>query len=417
MRVLFVHGTGVRQKRFDATFDLVARSLRGHLPDADLVPCYWGGDFGVTVAGGLRSVPAEQVTRGVLDDVPAAGPLEQEVALWSLLLADPLCELRVLATASGSEDYGMPGVRSPGEAVARRLTDLAAHRPTAGELPDLLDSLGIAGHYGPVLHHVAGATEFADACVHARDAVDAREVAAAAARAVTAGLLAAAEDEAMCTGAERDRLADLFGGLLGGTVRAPGGRATALLGTLALRVLTQPALNHWRAPLTGGSAPALGDILRYQARGGPLRDHLEDVIRSGTGPAVLIGHSLGGIALVDLLAMAAIRQAPLSDVRLLVTVGSQAPFLHECGALTGLPPGAGLPPGFPRWLNIYDRQDLLAFRAAPVFPDDARVSDHEVTSRQPFPLSHGAYWKIEALYERIAEALPASGTPEPGAAE
>ncbi|WP_244204121.1 hypothetical protein [Streptomyces africanus] len=417
MRVLLVHGTGVRQKRFDATFDLVARSLRGHLPDADLVPCYWGGDFGVTVTGGLKSVPADQVTRGVLDDVPVAGPLEQEVALWSLLLADPLCELRVLAAASGSEDYGMPGVRSPGEAVARRLTDLAAHRPETGELRALLDSLGIAGHYGPVLRRIAGATEFAEACAHARDPVDAREVVAAVARAVTAGLLSAAKEEAVCTGAERDRLADLFSGLLGGTARAPGGRATAVLGTLALRILTQPALNHWRGPITGGSAPALGDILRYQARGGPLRDHLEGVLRSGTGPTVLIGHSLGGIALVDLLAMAAARQAPLPGVRLLVTVGSQAPFLHECGALTGLRPGAGLPPGFPDWLNIYDRQDLLAFRAQPVFPGDKRVTDHEVTSRQPFPLSHGAYWKLEALYQRIAEALPASGRPGPGAAE
>ncbi|GAA2270597.1 hypothetical protein GCM10010234_01140 [Streptomyces hawaiiensis] len=417
MRVLFVHGTGVRQQRFDATFELVARSLRDRLPDADPVPCYWGGDHGTTVTGGLKSVPTRRVTRGALDGLAGAGPVEREAALWSLLLADPLCELRVLTASSDSGDYGLPGVRSAGGAVVRQLDELAAHRPDSGELPLLLDTLGLAGHYGPVLRHIAGATEFAEACAHARDIVAAREVATATARAVTAGLLAAAEDGAVCTGAERDRLVDLFGGRLGGTARAPGGRATALLGTLALRVLAQPALNHWRAPITDGSAPALGDILRYQARGGPLRDHVEGVIRARKGPTVVIGHSLGGIALVDLLAMAAIRQAPLSDVRLLVTVGSQAPFLHECGALTGLPPGAGLPPGFPRWLNIYDRQDLLAFRAAPVFPGDARVTDHEVASRQPFPLSHGAYWKLESLYERVAEAIGAVRGPGPGAAE
>jgi hypothetical protein len=108
LRVLFVHGTGVRQKRFDATFELVARSLRDHLPDADLVPCYWGGDHGTTVTGGLKSVPTRPVTRGALDGLPGAGPVEQEAALWSLL-ADPLCELRVLTASSDSGSYGLPG--------------------------------------------------------------------------------------------------------------------------------------------------------------------------------------------------------------------------------------------------------------------------------------------------------------------
>jgi hypothetical protein len=421
LRVLFVHGTGVRQESFDKTFTLVAQGLRRHLPDADPVPCYWGGDYGVTVTDVPRSVPSGPVTRGGLDGVPAAGPVEQEVALWSLLLADPLCELRVLAAVpSGGEHHGMPGVRSAGEAVARRLADLATQHPepaesgAPGELPALLDSLGLSGRYGPALRLVASAAEFTEACRQARQIVDAREVATATARAVTAVLLGSSDQDTVCTGAERDRLVDLLSGLLGGTARAPGGRATAVLGTLALRMLTQPALNHWRGSLTRGSTAALGDILRYQARGGPLRAHLEDVMAGETGPTVVIGHSLGGIALVDVLAMAAIRQAPLSQVRLLVTVGSQAPFLHECGALTGLPPGAHLPPGFPDWLNVYDRQDLLAFRAEPVFPDDARVTDREVNSRQPFPLSHSSYWKLEALYEHLATAVRSAGRTGPG---
>ncbi|MEH0580057.1 hypothetical protein QBA54_37470 [Streptomyces sp. B21-108] len=176
---------------------------------------------------------------------------------------------------------------------------------------------------------------------------------------------------------------------------------------MALRLTTQPALDHWRAPLTTGSAPALGDILRYQTRGRPLRDYLESVIKESSEPTVVIGHSLGGIALVDLYALAAIDRRPLPEAQLLVTVGSQAPFLHELGALTGLPPTAGLPPGFPRWLNVFDRKDLLAYRAEPVFPGDPRVIDHEVSSRQPFPLSHSAYWKLDALYDRIAEEIEA----------
>ncbi|WP_406156826.1 hypothetical protein [Streptomyces canus] len=415
MRVLFVHGTGVRQASFEKSFTLVADGLRRHLADADPVPCYWGDDYGVTVADGLRSLPSRQVTRGAA----AAGPAEQEVALWSLLLADPLCELRVLTATSGDGRFGMPGVRSAGDSAAQRLTDLArsgagqdpdpAETADPGELPTLLGALGLADHYHPALRHIADAPEFTQACAQARQVVDAREVATATARAVTAVLLATAGQDTVCTGAERDRLVDLLSGLLGGTARVPGGRAVAALGTLALRMLAQPALNHWRGPLTDGSTPALGDILRYQARGGPLRAHLAELLAGAAGPTVVIGHSLGGIALVDVLAMAAARQEPLSRVRLLVTVGSQAPYLHECGALTGLPPGAPLPPGFPDWLNVYDRQDLLSFRAEPVFPGDTRVTDREVTSRQPFPLCHSAYWKLDSLYEHISERI-ATGT-------
>jgi hypothetical protein len=103
--------------------------------------------------------------------------------------------------------------------------------------------------------------------------------------------------------------------------------------------------------------------------------------------------------------MAATRQTPVPGLRLLVTVGSQAPFLHELGALAGLSPEASLPSAFPPWLNIFDRHDLLAFQAAPVFSGDARVTDREVSSRQPFPVSHGAYWKLPAVYDEIAAAV------------
>ncbi|MER6485556.1 alpha/beta fold hydrolase [Streptomyces virginiae] len=172
-----------------------------------------------------------------------------------------------------------------------------------------------------------------------------------------------------------------------------------------MRVTTQPLLNAWRGSLTVGATPALGDILRYQARGHDLREFLHARIAAAPGPTVLIGHSLGGIALVDLLALAAARGEAVPGTELLVTVGSQAPFLYELGALTALEPGAKLPYGFPRWLNVYDRQDVLSYLAGPVFPGDPRITDHEIGSRQPFPACHSAYWKQDALYERIEQAV------------
>ncbi|MGH4032883.1 hypothetical protein ACQB60_28565 [Actinomycetota bacterium Odt1-20B] len=405
MRFIFVHGTGVRRKRYDQLATLVASGLTARFPGAELVPCYWGDAHGAKLSAGGASIPGFGGTRGAA----AASPLDQETAEWLLLLADPLCELRVLAESAAEDDDGlrMPGVRVAGEEIADRLAKLPDDLQSS-ELTMLLHSTGIAASYPPALETVAGSEEFAGACGTAFEAPAVRELAATVARSVIAQTLSAAGDEALCTGDERDRLVDLVGASLGGTGRFPGGRVAAVLGTLALRLTTQPALDHWRAPLTTGSVPALGDILRYQVRGWPLRDHLESLITASLKPTVVIGHSLGGIALVDLYALAAIDRKPLPEARLLVTVGSQAPFLHELGALTGLPPTAGLPPGFPRWLNIFDRKDLLAYRAEPVFPGDPRVIDHEVSSRQPFPLSHSAYWKLDAVYDRITEEIEAS---------
>ncbi|MGW5847184.1 hypothetical protein ACWFQ8_04310 [Streptomyces sp. NPDC055254] len=426
MRFLFVHGTGVRRERHDTLFALVRERLAARFPGADVDSCYWGDRFGATLGAGGRSVPGLR---------PLPDPVDAETAEWALLVADPLCELRVLAEAGwetgppgpaggdegGDEDgdgsadgfgsayddgFAMPGVRSAG---ARVLELLAALPPvpdaTDGELAALLHGTGLAAGFPAALHSTACSAEADRAGARATGDPQARELATALARAVTAAALAAAGADADCTGAERDRLVELLVTRLGGDARVPGARVAAVLGRLAQRVTTQPLLNAWRGSLTVGATPALGDILRYQARGHDLRDFLHARITAAPGPTVLIGHSLGGIALVDLLALAAARGEPVPGAALLVTVGSQAPFLYELGALTALAPGAKLPYGFPRWLNVYDRQDVLSYLAAPVFPGDERISDHEIGSRQPFPACHSAYWKQPSLYRRIEEAV------------
>ncbi|MEU8781017.1 hypothetical protein [Streptomyces sp. NPDC048637] len=418
MRFIYVHGTGVRRKKYDQQYGLLTKALGERFPKAEFVPCYWGDTYGATLSAEGRSIPPLFGTRAAADDgftAGTAGPLEQEAAEWMLLTTDPLCELRVLAHPSEADGgLGLPGVRAAGEEVADQLAALQDEPARSDELHALLQDTGLAPHYSPALKDVAGSTEFTEACAAAADVPAGREVATAASRAVVAAALATAGEDALCTGDERDRLVELVGDRLGGSARFPGGRAAAVLASLALRMTTQPVLRVVRGPLTRGTAPELGDILRYQARGGLLRDFVTQLITAGSrpgsanGPTVLIGHSLGGIALVDLCALAAAEGIELPQPLLLVTVGSQAPFLHELGALTGLPPTAdALPGGFPRWLNIFDRHDLLAFRAEPVFPDDPRVVDHEVSSRQPFPMSHGAYWKLGAVYDRIAEEIEA----------
>ncbi|MET9573302.1 hypothetical protein ACFYNW_31630 [Streptomyces virginiae] len=415
MRFLFVHGTGVRRERHDRLFALVRERLTARFPEAFVDSCYWGDRFGATLGAGGRSVPGLRPAAGAAPDA-----VDAETAEWALLLADPLCELRVLAEAGwadagqdtnapggGDDDaFAMPGVQPAGVRVLALLDGLPPAPPRSGdELGALLHGTGLAAGFPAALTAAADSAEAARAADRATGEPQARELATTLARAVTAGALAAAGADADCTGAERDRLVELLTNRLGGDARVPGARAAAVLGRLAMRVTTQPLLNAWRGSLTAGATPALGDILRYQARGHDLREFLHARIAAAPGPTVLIGHSLGGIALVDLLALAAARGEAVPGTELLVTVGSQAPFLYELGALTALEPGAKLPYGFPRWLNVYDRQDVLSYLAGPVFPGDPRVTDHEIGSRQPFPACHSAYWKQDSLYERIEQAV------------
>ncbi|MCX5375101.1 hypothetical protein [Streptomyces sp. NBC_00091] len=424
MRFLFVHGTGVRRERHDTLFALVRERLAARFPHADVDSCFWGERFGADLSAGGRSVPG-------LRAVDAAGSEgAEEAAEWGLLLADPLCELRVLAEAgwdtggwdsgdgegAADDPFAMPGVKPAGERVLELLDRLAEAPYGDGTGPDgpdelrsLLDGTGLAPGFRPALESAARSAEAARAGARATAEPQARELATALARAVTAAALAATGADADCTAAERDRLVELLTTRLGGGARVPGARAAAVLGRLAMRVTTQPLLNAWRGSLTVGATPALGDILRYQARGADLRAFLHARITAAPGPTVLIGHSLGGIALVDLLALAAASGGPVPGAELLVTVGSQAPYLYELGALTALAPGSALPYGFPRWLNVYDRQDVLSYLAGPVFPGDPRVTDHEISSRQPFPASHSAYWKQKSLYERIEQAVAEAG--------
>ncbi|MEU0331784.1 hypothetical protein [Streptomyces sp. NPDC006193] len=413
MRFMFVHGTGVRRERHEVLFGRIRERLLQRFPDATVSSCFWGESFGVPLTAGSRSTPGRDRTRA-LDGDPAAldgdpvalAPPDAEAAEWALLLADPFCELRVLAQLQDRTDgFGVPGARPAGAGVMELLAELPADPPEDDELGALLRATGLYAHYAGALHAARFAEEAALAAETAEEEAAARELADALARALVAVALATAGPDAECLGSERDRLVELLTARLGGGARMPGDRVAAVLGTLALRVTTQPVLNLWRSPLTGRATPFFGDVLRYQVRGETLRERLREAIAEEDGPTVLIGHSLGGVALVDLLASGAKSGRPVRGPRLLVTVGSQAPYLYELGALAALAPGEALPEGFPRWLNVYDRQDLLAFVAQPVFDGDPRVTDHEVSSGQPFWPSHSAYWKTDGLYDRIAAAV------------
>jgi hypothetical protein len=156
-------------------------------------------------------------------------------------------------------------------------------------------------------------------------------------------------------------------------------------------------------------AQMLADVIGYQLHResiqAVLTAELARAARSAHGRPVLpVALSLGGIALVDLLA--SWHDAP---VEACVTVGSQAPLLYTFNALPSMPYDEANPPYLPvPWLNIYDSRDFLSFVAEPLFRRSdglASVVDLRVSSGKDFPRSHSAYWDLPPVWDAIATAF------------
>lgn len=198
----------------------------------------------------------------------------------------------------------------------------------------------------------------------------------------------------------------------------------ALLGSslqrIALGLVTDAAVRR-RVPLTDAASDFSRRIIFYLQRGAAARSVITNALRlvPQDAPVILFGHSLGGVAAVDLLtapdwAAAGIR------VDLLVTAGSQSPWLYLLDGLAHLSPGRPGTVPVP-WLNFWDERDLLAFCAEEVFAGrGAAVRDVELASGEPFPASHGAYFSDPALYRAISDELAAADSgrngsgPDPG---
>jgi len=153
----------------------------------------------------------------------------------------------------------------------------------------------------------------------------------------------------------------------------------------------------------------LADILGYERH----RDSIQAVLKAELTraaiaargrPVLPVGLSLGGIALVDLLA-----SWPEAPVEACVTVGSQAPLLYTFDAIPSLPYDEAEPPHLPvPWLNVYDSRDFLSFVAEPLFRRTdglASVVDLRVRSGKDFPRAHSSYWELAPLWDAIGTAF------------
>jgi hypothetical protein len=156
-------------------------------------------------------------------------------------------------------------------------------------------------------------------------------------------------------------------------------------------------------------AQLLADVIGYHQHRASiqevLREELSKANRAARGKPILpVGLSLGGIALVDLVA-----GWPAAPVEACVTVGSQAPLLYAFDAFPSMPYDEADPPHLAvPWLNVYDSRDFLSFVAEPLFRRSdglASVVDLRVHSGRDFPRSHSAYWDLPPVWDAIATAF------------
>jgi hypothetical protein len=422
LKILFVHGTGVRQPGYTDSFARARFMSRLLKREVQFEECYWGGTRGCQLNAQGASIPTYDSTRAT--DSKHVEPEDLEMGLWEMLYKDPLFECRVLRTSlpptsfvAAHDDLGVfmriaKGIDNDARTALAVLSDSAEglsneERAVAFSLLD------------EAMRWLAKQEEFVELLEAASDADhDIDDYADTAARATVARTIAVAEaDIPAVTVARsavvyandsrlRDKVVEELAGYLGGSYRGFWGAlvetATAPIKGLTLRGISWMGARH-RGQLTDSTTFAAGDVLLYQARGDAIREFIRDRIQK-TSAEVILAHSLGGIACVEVL----IEQREPS-VKLLVTAGSQSPFLFEIGALHCLPfdaskkPEERLPAGFPAWLNLYDTRDFLSFVGQGVFGN--RVTDRPVNNRQPFPQSHSGYWTNPATWDAIRESL------------
>ena len=413
--VLFIHGTGVREPEFTATFSRIERGLAA-VPGTRAVPCFWGKKGAWLRADGAsfyfdpgardrdRAARSQDRKKDSAAGIPQAELDEdEELALWERLLVDPLFEIRIRRISRTPRG-------NPGPSLAKRVRALVGDDGVVRDegLRAQLAAHDLTGAFAEAVAATVEAPEFRQA--FDRSTTTDGNTERMVVRALVAQCLAtAAKDGTAVSGDHRDEVVAASIAAFG--VRDQGiGEITDPLKRWAKDAAKDtvswpfgPSLRKGRR----GMVESFADVVYYQAHGDEIREYVGGRIREIAGPVVLLAHSLGGIIAFDLLARAGSDRgaARLDQVKMLVTVGSQVPLLYELSALAGavnFP--APLPPTFtPKWINIYDRRDLLAYAGRDLFP--GQCHDIRVDTRAPFPTAHSAYWDTDAVYRHLAKEI------------
>ncbi len=381
--IIFIHGTGGRGKAYGNTFYKIEKKLNKLRPEFKLVDCLWGDVLGTKLKAAGASIPDYNSTGGKAN-------LEQDysIELWEQLYQDPLYEIRLLSLNRSQK----PKLGDPWQ-----------------ELKKQFDEAGIAKVVEEAREFVTGekCEPYSDLLQITPESLD--ECYSAISRAIVAQAITLEKQKGNYPLIRfdrelRDRTVESIYEFFTQQTQEKGVIGDFIKNRFFLQPLKQlgtKLLQEKRGILTDRFYPFIGDIILYQAKGERICDFIKNRISEiDSLPVILLAHSLGGIACVELLI-----KYNLPKVKLLITVGSQAPFFYELDALQSLSNSERLPEHFPQWLNIYDRRDILSYIGdrEGLFP--GRVEDVEVDNQQPFPEAHSAYWYTESTWKTILEKI------------
>jgi hypothetical protein len=383
--LLFVHGTGVRSVSFDETVQHLQAKIAEFKVPCDLQACPWGNTLGIDFAG--LSLPQPPVRS---DDE------EAQAVRWEYLSVDPLFDLRLWLPDEGTTIL-FGGDESALSVWDKTISKFPASYSQQVELKALLERNQVEKFFLPAWRRVVNAGDMDAAFRSAED--DTPAISRVFAEAVVAQMMhdaAAADPPVSLTPEAGTKIVELLLLRWKQTTKGIKDSFKRFLGR-ATRTIIRPM----RAHASQAIAPLIGDILNYQGVGQDIRDLIRDKIESIPGNVILLSHSLGGIACFELMVESRNSEnRKLDRVKGLITAGSQAPLLYEFGALQTIKKSDPLPHEFPPWLNLYDENDLLSYRADRLFGDG---HDLQVDSLLPPFEAHSAYWSLDKTWRAILD--------------
>lgn len=391
--MVFVHGTGVYRERYESVIAQMEQTIAMLELDLSIVPCFWASLLSQHRRQGERVLPA---ARSALPSLPLL-PHESQATrqLWAILLDDPFFEIRLLASypVTTQSTRRRAGLWLDQQLRGLRFADLLKRSTEQLKLAAALERARGQLIAHPAYHQMLTVNP------------ECAEVRAAICRALIALVLRGSTTISASTStftlSEQGRLlADgrvtlvaLINQALSNTggvlarLFAPRELPLAMNVEAVLRELASEYLERHRSSQLGQRLHAfVGDIMWYAVHGQRLRAFIRDCVLRAPPPVLLLAHSFGAVPVLDLLI------AEELPIALLVTAGTQVPFLYAVDALPLLRAGQPLPAHFPDiWVNLYNRRDLLSYLAEPVFP--GRAEDVEIHANAPLPLAHQVYWR------------------------
>lgn len=389
LTLLFIPGTGVRSESYSHTLEQIRSKVAEFRLPFHLDWCQWGDVFGIDFDG--LSLPNPSIR----------SPQEEEQAYrWEYLQVDPLFDLRLWCTPMAEAPPKVLGAKNTAAISWEKTISKYVHEyHKRVALLACLRENQIEQFFLPAWEAVV-ATRLPETAFEAAGN-DSGAISRVFAEAIVAQMMhmaAAAQPPIAISPRTGIKIVTI---LLFDWEQA--GKGLKDLFRQFFGSATKTIVRPLRAGASRAIAPAVGDILHYQAVGQKVRDLIRVKIQSIPNDVFILAHSLGGIACFELMVEARREsQDSLNMVKALITAGSQAPLLYEFDALQKLKKGEPLPVRFPQWLNLYDENDLLSYRADRLFNIKA---DKQVDSMLPPLEAHSAYWKLDETWKAIRNLI------------